>query len=171
MDGNDGFRPICNLFFYFHRINIERLNNRFYKNRGSTGIGNSQCCGDIRIGRNNDFIACTYIPSSKYKIKRIETCSYANTVFCTTISGKFILELFQLLPLNEPAAIHYTIISSIQILTNFIMHRSHINKRYVHFFSSFLFFLANEFQEFIIVANIIRFIVKFRSQHHQDSIL
>ena len=113
MDCNDGLRLTRNFFFYFHRINIKRLNNWFYKNRGSPCIRNSQRRGDISIRRNNDLIACTDAPSSKHKIKRIKTCSYTNTIFCTTISCKFILELLQLLSLNKPATIHYTVISSI----------------------------------------------------------
>ena len=59
MHPNDRFGSLRDLFLDLFRVDLPGIRRAIHKHRCCPGISNPPCGGDIRIGRNDHFIACS----------------------------------------------------------------------------------------------------------------
>ena len=60
MNANDAFGMLRNLLFDPVRINFPGICRTVHEYRRRSCIGNAPCCCNVRVGRNDDFIAGAY---------------------------------------------------------------------------------------------------------------
>ena len=118
------------------RIHVESPCVGLHEHRDKPSRIHGQHCRDVRIRRHQNLVARLEAPKldgcTEHQSKGVKAVPHAHATSITTVSGKFLLELFAISTANIPARFHHLRGSLLQGIHVGSVHLLQVQKRNLH---------------------------------------